>query len=400
MENAKTNQHPASVSVSDRRAAHAPHTDPRHGGATAPTVDQLRTYLSHLHRPHRLDTPQMRALLARHGRLPTSASSATVGAAAARLLTDKIAALKAPPDAPATERLPHRVLETCFVRRRKLYQAAPELGLSERQLSRERARALELLAAELAAPDTALWPEPIPSVESHIRRETLVQRLTYAASADRLVAVTGPQGVGKTSLVATLAQSLGREHVWWLRVRRGLNDSLEALLLELGGALARDGHGELRTYLTAALPHPSMMMATRLFLDALPRRRRLVVLDDFDAAREPDVIASFLHEAVDRVTQLCVVTIGRSLHGAAVVEVPPLSGPETAQVFRAEGLSLPSYMLDALHELGGGRVGVIAACAKWWSGRPGGLGQLQQQVARQHPVEVLARLIRFEGGAA
>lgn len=117
-------------------------------------VGDLRNLLTNLGRPDPLDTPWTRELLRAHGRLPANPSPLTVGTATAKLLTEKIAELKESSDDTWAQRLPHSVLETCFVRGRKNQQAAQNLGLSERQLSRERTRAVQLLASNLAPPAT------------------------------------------------------------------------------------------------------------------------------------------------------------------------------------------------------------------------------------------------------
>lgn len=366
----------------------------RHGGAPAPSVDQLRTFLSHLKAPHRLDTPQIRALLAAHRRLPPTLSPAAVGAAAAELFAAKIAALDPGPEAPASQRLPHEVLHTCFVRGRKNFQAAAELGLSERQLTRERERAVRLLAGELAAPPFAgLEPEPIPTVEGHIRRPDLLRCLTEAASGNRLVSVTGEPGAGKTSLVAALAHAQGSENVWWHTIRRGLNDSLEALLLELGHVLAREGASELRDYLER--PGRDVAAATRLALAGFAGRRRLLVFDDFANTRDPKSLGALFQEAVERLGELSVVTIGGAALGTTVVQVPALTRAETAQLLRAWGVGPPGHVIDGLYEVSRGNIRMVAAVAAWWSGHPEGLPALQRHISSRDGATNLAAIARL-----
>lgn len=171
--------------------------------------------LPNLHRPDKLDTPRTRELLRDHGRIPANPSTLDVGAAAAALFTEKIAELNAPADATWAQRLPHSVLETCFVKGHKNVQAAQELGLSERQLSRERTRALELLASALAPPTiTGLSPDRIPPTDGHLDRDALVRQLASALAKKRFVAVTGKAGTGKTSAVATLVRLVRSDQVW------------------------------------------------------------------------------------------------------------------------------------------------------------------------------------------
>ena len=360
--------------------APAPQADLRRPGAAPAALkpEDLRILLKHLNTPHRLDTPEIRALLAAHRRLPPNASPTSVGAVAARLLTDSIARLEAPVGATPAQQVPHRVLDICFVRGRKGVQAAAELGLSMRQLTRERTRALQLLAAELAAPATlGLAAEPLPAIEGHLRRDALLRRLSEAAATHRLVGVIGAAGVGKTALVATLAHALDREGVWWHRIRSGINDTLEAVLFELGHALAREGSAELRDYLAASAAAPNLSVATRLALSGLACRPRVLIVDDFDSAREPKDIESWLEEVVERLPLVSVVTIGGVVAEAEVVEVPAFTRVETAEFLRR--LRASPEVVSEIHGLSHGNTRMVAAIAAWWTGEKRAL-----QVLRRH----------------
>jgi hypothetical protein len=234
--------------------------------------------------------------------------------------------------------MPHAVLETCFLRGLKNYQAAQELGISERQLSRERTRALQLLAEELTPPaPVSVSPDRVPSTDGHLGRDALVRRLAEVAAKERLVAVVGRRGTGKTSAVAALARLVRSDLVWWLRIRAGLNDSLETLLLELGRTLSGEDFPALGDYLLSALPRPNLGTATRLALDGLARSPRLLVIDDFDRVLDPAPVEHFLQEAVERVDQLTVIAIGKGLVGGPAVEVPPLSAGEAVDLGEAGG---------------------------------------------------------------
>lgn len=357
-------------------------------------VGALRNLLTNLHRPERLDTPWTRELLRAHGRLP--ATDAAVGAVTAKFLTEKISELKDSSDGTWAQRLPHAVLETCFVEGHKSSQAAQELGVSERQLSRERTRALRLLAAKLAPPaSTRVSQDPIPKTHGHIQRDALVHRLASVIAQERFVAVTGSPGAGKTSVVAALARLVRGGLVWWVRIRPGLNDCLESLLFELGRALALEGFAPLRDYLLGTLPRPDLRTATRLALDGIAQRPRLIVIDDFDRAREPQAIREFLQEAAERVTDLSVVTIGTVVTGGAVVDVPALSREEVESLIRAKGVSCPGKCLDALGDLTTRHSGMLVATGSWWAGQPGARRELQRQVANRGAFPHLRGIVRF-----
>lgn len=360
------------------------------------TPQSLRALLSNLDRPHRLDTPEIRTLLRAQGKSPSKATPTAVGAAAASLIRDMIAALEAPSGSTWAQRMPHAVLETCFLRGLKNYQAAQELGISERQLSRERTRALQLLAEELAPPaPPSASPDRVPSTDGHLERGALVRRLAELAAKERLVAVVGRRGTGKTSAVATLARLVRSDLVWWLRIRPGLNDSLETLLLELGRTLSYEGLPALRDYLLGALPRPNLGTATRLALDGLARSPRLLVIDDFDHVLDPAPIEHFLQEGVERVDQLTVITIGKGLAGGAVVEVPPLSAGEAAELVKTGGVTCRAEVVRALHDVVGGHTGLVAAAAAWWSNRAGARRLFEQQVANRGALPNLRDVAAF-----
>lgn len=360
------------------------------------TPQILRALLPNLDRPHRLDTPEIRTLLRAHGKSPSKATPTAVGAAAASLIRDKIAALEAPSGSTWAQRMPHAVLETCFLRALKNYQAAQELGISERQLSRERTRALQLLAEELAPPaPVSASPDRVPSTDGHLGRDALVRRLAEVAAKERLVAVVGHRGTGKTSAVATLARLVRSDLVWWLRIRPGLNDSLETLLLELGRTLSGEGFSPLRDYLLGALPRPNLGTATRLALDGLARSPRLLVIDDFDRVLDPAPIGRFLQEGVERVEQLTVITIGKGLAGGAVVEVPPLSAGEAADLVKAGGVTCRTEVVGALHEVVRGHTGLVAAAAAWWSDRADARRIFERQVANRGALSNLLDVAAF-----
>lgn len=118
------------------------------------TDAQVRHWLSNLHAPDRLVDPAMRDLLQAHGR-PFNGSILAAANEAATLLRDKIEALQPGRDAPREAWRPYLVLLVFDLESRRLRGTAKMLGMSERQVSRERARAVALLRAELEAPSEA-----------------------------------------------------------------------------------------------------------------------------------------------------------------------------------------------------------------------------------------------------
>ena len=183
--------------------------------------------------------------------------------------------------------------------------------MSERQVTRERRRAIALLTAELeaglpserplpslerAAESREYHPEPIPAILGFLPRPGPMRALRSALAEHPLVHVHGPPGGGKSSLVAELAQELAEKRpVLWYRFRSGVNDSLAALLFELGEYLRAGDSPALADLLEQALPDPNPVMATRLALRELAPVELLLVLDDLHTAADDPVVGIVAH---------------------------------------------------------------------------------------------------------
>ncbi|HEX2195697.1 MAG TPA: hypothetical protein VHJ76_02125 [Actinomycetota bacterium] len=351
-------------------------------------VDEATTrrWLANLARPERLADPEMRALLRAHGR-DASGSAVDTGRAAAKLVEEAVDALRPPPGATARQALPHRVLTTCFLGGAKSRQAAAALGLSERQLSRERSRAISLLAAQLqppAAAATSAGPPPLP--DPLLPRPRLSEELVRALRGDRRVRVAGPPGAGKTVLVAAHAAA-ARERVFWYRAGAGL----APLLFELGEHLAPED-ATLSEYVRAALPDPDPGLATRIALAALGARPRLLVVD----GRTGGSIDAFLAEVVARLPLVSVVTIARYPRSPASIRVVPFDRAEVGALLELHGLAADERLAALLHSWTRGHAGAVAAAAAWLA-RPQRGGALQDSLRAP---AALARNLSGMAGAA
>ena len=110
---------------------------------------QVRHWLANFHIPEALADDAMRTLLRAHGR-PCTASVIQVANEASALILDRITSLVPPRGAPSYTWRPYAVLVS-YARGDTVARAAIRLGMSERQVSRERARAVALLRGELQA---------------------------------------------------------------------------------------------------------------------------------------------------------------------------------------------------------------------------------------------------------
>lgn len=337
------------------------------GAAPGPHHDDLRRWLGNLRRPDRLDDPALRALLAGHGR-GSAGGGLRAGRAAADLLRDKIESLRPPDDAPTSEALPYRVLRTCFVDGAKSYQAAARLGLSERQLSRERSRAISLLAAELFVPHAATGDG---ADRRWLARPALAAALAGLRSRGPRVHVTGASGAGKSVLVAEhlAAAPAAFRHAPARHAARGL----PALLFELGEHLAPEDPS-LASYFRAALAAPRYDLATDIALAALSRAPRLLVVDGIDHEPPGGGIESFLSEAAVRLPSPSIVTVGRGAapRGVPALEVPPLEVAEVSALLELRGADGDAHVARRLREWTRGNAALVDAAATWLAAGPDG----------------------------
>jgi len=331
----------------------------------------LRRLLDHLRSPHALaENPAAGQLCPEH----REAAPSLLGAEVARTLTDAIERLR-PLDDTHEERLPYLVLKTVFVDGIKMTQASDRLLLSRRQLTRECARALDLLHRELSAAAvapavSAYTAEPVPTIAEFMARPDVLQRLSSEVEAgDGLVNVHGPKGIGKTSLVAEYAASVAqRRSVIWHRFRPGTNDTWRSLSFELAEFLKAQGQAELSDYLAESRDSADTSLVGRLLLRDLRDHDALFVFDDFHFAETDGLITSFLDEAATRLPSVAVITVGRhrpqdSTHPA--FEVPPLSAGETHALLAHLGVRTKPAMAELIRDWTQGVTHLVRLAASW-----------------------------------
>lgn len=333
---------------------------------------KIRTWLTLLNQPDRLVDPELEHLLRIHNKLPATRSQLELGQAAADLLKEKIERLRPPEGSGRVQQLPHLVLETCFIEGAKLFQAAGKLGLSERQLSRERSRAISLLRAELFASSLThhYREEPIPAIRGFMARPGQVRSIEEALEAHHLVTVSGPPGIGKSTLVAKLATDLKEDTaVMWYRFRPGVNVSLNALLYELGEYLYAHGEVDLASYMQQALPTPEASLATRLLLKGLDSGPHLLVFDDFHLVAEDIPITGLVDEVAERLPQVRIITMGRhrytKMSSGTSVEVAPFTRVETKDLLVRLKVDCTPHMAKTIHQWTEGNPHLIQLAASW-----------------------------------
>lgn len=343
------------------------------------TEASLRRWLAALGQPAQLPDPDLVQLLETHGRMPAARSAIAMGEAARDLIVQAVDRLRPDPGAPRVQQLPYTVLNMCFVEGVKWVTAADRLGISPRQLTRERTRALLLLRDELnamsatttdaGAPATVRM-ERIPAIAGYRARPQVTRALSELLAAHHLVHVHGPRGIGKTSLVADFAaEKARRAPVLWIRFRAGVNTSLGAVLFELAEFLGARGRPTLASKLAGADLDPDLGIATRLAIKDLAGTPQLFIFDDFHLAGADPAVAGFLAEAVSRLPELRVITAGRHTGGTPGVGVemalPALTRLETQDLLANLDVQLGAVMAGSIHAWTAGIPHLVRLAASW-----------------------------------
>jgi ATP/maltotriose-dependent transcriptional regulator MalT len=340
----------------------------------------VRRWLSSLGQPAPLPDPELIALLTAHGRLPAPPAALAVGEALRDLIVQAIDRLRPAAGVPRAQQLPHIVLTMCFVEGVKWVSAADRLGISPRQLTRERTRALLLLRDELnamtaaasasAGAGVAVRMEQIPAIAGYRPRPQVTRALGELLATQHLVHVHGPRGIGKTSLVAEFAaEKARRAPVLWIRFRAGVNTSLGAVLFELAEYLSSRGRPTLATKLAEADLDPDVGIASRLAIKDLAASPQLLVFDDYHLADADPAVAGFLAEAVSRLPELRVITVGRHASGTTGVgsgmALPALTRIEAQDLLANLDVQLGPVMAGSIHAWTAGIPQLIRLAASW-----------------------------------
>jgi ATP/maltotriose-dependent transcriptional regulator MalT len=358
-------------------------------GDPFPPVAAIRHWLTLLHEPDRMVDTDLVELLKRTGRLPSSPTRVAVGRNGAELLKQVIDGLAPNSTAPRSDYTAYQVLRACFLDGLKARAASAKVGISVRQLSRERARAYGLVQAELvailqevdppdehadASPTPPIYKfESIPAIVDFVSRPTLTRLLAECVRASRIVHVHGPAGIGKTSMVAEHAVDASAAiTVLWYRIRPGVNDTLQALLFEIGQHLMGQGRPQLSQLVTASLPRIDVSIVGRVAVSELSEHPGwLMVIDDFHYADRDPAISGFLDELTSRLSNVHLITVGRHRDprppNSRAVEVGALTPSETHLLLGKLGVRDDPELAEVVHQWTGGIAQLVSFAAPWLS---------------------------------
>ena len=174
-------------------------------------------------------------------------------------------------------------------------EAARQMNLSRATYYRRREQALGHLAAAFIR-----QINPALRLERPARPALLIGREAQLASCQNtlqtkcVVSLSGPAGVGKTTLGAALMERLAARRVFWFTIAPGLNDHLRSVLFALGFFLWQQGAASLWGQLAADRDsfRPDMLLGlVRADLATLGDAWPILCFDEIDLLRPDQVEA-------------------------------------------------------------------------------------------------------------
>lgn len=219
------------------------------------------------------------------------------------------------------------------------------LHLSERTFYRLRQRALQALALTL---NHSLLPplrSEIPALQNMVGREAVLAMVLEAVQSRRSVSLSGPSGIGKTTLGTVVAHRWSllpgeapASRVFWYTLRNGFNDQLASLLFALSYFLHNLGAFSTWRQLVADRGIPNLERVLALLrhdLTHLNTAPPLICIDEVDALQDEIGDHVQIAHLLEALTALCpVLLIGQRiiLDTQEQIRLTGLSEPELGQL--------------------------------------------------------------------
>lgn len=190
-----------------------------------------------------------------------------------------------------------------------------------------------------------------------VGRQTLLDSAMAVLQQGKAVMLSGPGGVGKTSLGATLVQTFAPQTSFWYTLTPGLNDSLHSLTFALAWFLHGQGTSALWSQLVADKGEIKEAVALNLLrhdLAKLQEKRLLLCFDEIDLLRPSEITAHtqfvpFLESLLGLVPILFIgqkAVVGAHLH----LTVTGLASDAIEQLLAESGIALNTGEIELLQQ--------------------------------------------------
>jgi tetratricopeptide (TPR) repeat protein len=253
------------------------------------------------------------------------------------------------------------LLNASFFQRNKLQNingVAMMLNMSRAAYYRHRASALHTLADEVARRLNPTVHLEAVRPQRLFGREHDIRVIANALQAGQVVSISGPSGVGKTSLGQAIADAFGENghtHTFWFTVRPPLNDQLESMVFALACFLQQHGAAQTwRQFLADVGTTTSEILLGLLRHDLVQLSKRvLVCIDEIDLLeRDNSGHAAVLQLLEGLRSHAAMLLIGQRprLVAQHSVSLMGLSLAETEALLQQLGLqNLPARTTQQIH---------------------------------------------------
>lgn len=292
------------------------------------------------------------------------------------------AALKAVRQERGTPRYSYLVLELRYFQDyfqpralRDIYEDDAYLIDSKTGDHRSHKVALQHLGAALLGllrPALRLEQPPHPTLFVGYAQEQ--QKLTTLLQSKQTIFLSGPAGVGKTTLAAATTKAMAERALFWYTFHPLLNDQLGSLLFGLGHFLHEQAPSQLWQYLLAnqgALTNlPVAMALLRADLAAFPQASPLLCFDELDLLwhSDPAQIQPAHRQLLAFLESLRGLTSILLIGQRAIIESDQylsLSGFKSVQIpalWQAGGCTLHYLEVEQLYAATGGNLRLLRLC--------------------------------------